>query len=275
MDALVQKGEDIGGLDEPGKVISHPSMLFEQAETLRLAGMVHYSRGRLEEAFVLLMRFCRLYDVIVCQCETQINPLKHVDSIDKIRGDYATAVARLDDLDVELQEKFAVDADRPPSVVWSYTQDELVDCAGEPARMGSSVAEKASVDADAHAASPARADTLLARLRAALADDAPWPLSRQSSSTTSMQRQRSLTSEIQKKAATSRSQAIREGAVAAAVRQTIAAQPSESAAPASSTTAGGESAAPAPSMTGSFRSSLRHMAGSSKRMSARLLGLAA
>jgi len=227
-------------LDEPGKIIAHPSMLFEQAETLRLAGEVHFSRGRLEEAFVLLMRFCRLYDVIVCQ--SRLNPRKHMGSLDKMRGDYAATVAKLDNIDMALQEKFsASDADaaeKPPSVVWSTSQDESGD---EPLASADS---DASTDTADVAVKP-QGEALLSRLRAALQDDAPSPPHRRASSNSKV-RSTSMSSDIHKH-------------YPSAVRRSMEPQT----APANTWSA-----------SSSLRSSLRKLKQSSGRISSRLLGVA-
>lgn len=169
---LVARGEDIGNLDAPGTIIAQPELLFDQAETLRLAGYVHYSRGRIEEAFVLLMRFCRLYDVIVAQ--TSVNPLQYVDVLDTIRDNYGVVAGTIDEIDAQLRSEFAAAAESPPSFLWSSSREDDVetDQTMSEANAGDVVCARLPSEASGLPMGPMnKGDLLLARLRAALADE--------------------------------------------------------------------------------------------------------
>ena len=184
---LVAQGEDIGPLGKPGAVCARPELLLQQAETLRVAGDVHYARGRLEEAFVLHMRFVRIYDVIVGN--SRRNPLLHVESLEQLSQGYASAVATIDEIDAKLREQFAAGGlSRPPSIVWSISHDD------EQPVEGACGPDGADLQGEGEGEQPPRPEAtrrlrplrskeeLLARLRAALDDDVQWPSSRRETS---------------------------------------------------------------------------------------------
>lgn len=182
---LIAQGEDIGPLGDPGASVNL-ELLFHQAETLRVAGEVHNARGRLEEAFVLLMRYCRVYAVIVGH--SRLNPLQHVESLDQLSEGYASAVATLDEIDAKLREQFAAGgSSRPPSIVWSRSQ-EGEEAADDGAREAGG-AEASGEGGEGRDEDPlpqrplTKEEELMARLRAALADDVHWPSSRRETTT--------------------------------------------------------------------------------------------
>ena len=98
---LIAEGENIGSWQ--GKKIYKPELLYEQAEKLRLVGYEKRNAGTLKEAFVLLMRFSKFYDLICAQP----NLNKKAPAHQKLKRDLVTAIGTLEELKAKLLDLFA------------------------------------------------------------------------------------------------------------------------------------------------------------------------